>query len=102
MTQEELYEVVRNWSNEKIGKRATMLVMAEDIGNNSAKTSCSAMGRDVLLANGLSKAVEQNEDFAILAAMTLSAINDESFERILNSVIEARKLSRRVFDNKGK
>ena len=100
MTRDDLYEVAHKWVFEDKEKRSAMLILAEDIDNKSAASS-SAMGEINLLANGLSKTIEQDKDFLLLIAMALSVVNDELFEKILNTVTEARKLDCRASDNNG-
>ena len=101
MTRDDLYEVAHKWVFEDKEKRSAMLILAEDIDNKSVASSSSAMGEINLLANGLSKTIEQDKDFLLLIAMALSVVNDELFEKILNTVTEARKLDCRASDNNG-
>ena len=101
MTRDDLYKVAHKWVFEEREKRSAMIILAEDIDNKSAASSSSAMGEINLLANGLSKTIEQDKDFLLLIAMALSVVNDELFEKILNTVTEARKLDCRASDNNG-
>ena len=61
MTQEELYEVIRNWNDEKSGERAAVFVSVEKDGDKA--NSCSAvMGVTYPLIEGVAKAIEQHPD----------------------------------------
>ena len=101
MTQEELYEVVRNWNDEKSGERAAVLVSVEKDGDEA--NSCSAvMGVPYPLIEGVTKAIEQNKEVMLLIAAALGELNNSTFDRILNAVTQARMMYCKTFDNKEK
>ena len=101
MTQEELYEVVRNWSNEKIGERAAVFVSVEKDGDE-AKSYSTVMGVPYPLIDGVAKAIEQNKEVMLLIAAALGELNNSTFDRILNAVTQARMMYCKTFDNKEK
>ena len=101
MTQEELYEVIRNWNDEKSGERAAVFVSVEKDGDE-AKSYSTVMGVPYPLIEGVAKAIEQNKEVMLLIAAALGELNNSTFDKILSAVTQARMMYCKTFDNKEK
>ena len=101
MTQEELYEVIRNWNDEKSGERAAVFVSVEKDGDE-AESYSTVMGVTYPLIEGVAKAIEQNKEVMLLIAAALGELNNSTFDRILSAVTQARMMYCETFDNKEK
>ena len=99
MTQEELYEVVRNWSNEKIGERAAVFVSVEK-DRDEAKAVSAVMGGANLLIGGVAKAIGLNKSVILLITAALAELNDSTFDKILSAVSQARAMDCTTSDDK--
>ena len=93
MTQEELYEVVRNWSNEKIGERSATFVLVEKDNEDEITSYSTVIGQMCPLIDGMTKTIEQNEEFMLLVSTALVGLNDDTFNKILSSVAQIRLMN---------
>lgn len=93
MTQEELYEVVRNWSNEKIGERSAVFVLVEKDNEDEITSYSTVIGQMCPLIDGMTNIIEQNEEFMLLVSTALVGLNDDTFNKILSSVAQIRLMN---------
>lgn len=100
MTQEELYEVVRNWSNEKIGERSAAFVLVEKDSEDEITSYSTVIGQMCPLIDGMTNVIEQNEEFMLLISTALVGLNDNTFNKILSSVAQTRLMNHTTSEDK--